>query len=189
MKLPISLRAFAALFAFGAIFLTALDAIHVHTHTLAYVRPFALDQAWWVPLLMGSAASIGGALYVWGWSRLGGSTALPRSSRVALAVMAFAVMYAASGLLPATAVTKLVVIAVAAVVIFREVDGSRAGSILLVVGAIGGTLAEAANHGFFYLEPDFFRVPMWLPALYACATPAMGQLARRVAARFPTRSA
>jgi hypothetical protein len=73
-------------------------------------------------------------------------------------------------------------------VIYREVTpvgNTRVGLILLVIGSIGGTIAEAINHGFFYLEPDFFRVPIWLPALYACATPAMGQLARVIAARFP----
>ncbi len=187
MKAPISARAFAALFAIGAIALTLLDSVHVHTKTLAYVAPVAYGSAWWVPLLMGCAAAFGGALYVAGWSALGGSTKLPSRAAVARALLAFAVMYAASGLLPAQATTKLVVISVAAIVIHRDVDGSRVGTMLLVVGAIGGPIAEAVNHGFFYLEPDAMRIPIWLPALYACATPALGQLARRVAARFPAR--
>ena len=176
------------LFALGAIFLTLLDSIHVHTRTLAYVHPFAFESAWWVPLLMGSSSALGGVFYVTMWSRLGGSTILPKRAAVARALLAFAVMYAASGLLPASHTTKLVVLAVGAVVIYREVTpvgNTRVGLILLVIGAIGGTIAEAINHGFFYLEPDFFRVPIWLPALYACATPAMGQLARVIAARFP----
>jgi hypothetical protein len=176
------------MFAFGAVLLTLLDSIHVHTHTLAYVHPFAFESAWWVPLLMGSSSALGGVFYVTMWSRLGGSTILPKRSAVARALLAFAVMYAASGLLPASHTTKLVVLAVGAVVIYREVDRTRAGLILLVIGSIGGTIAEAINHGFFYLEPDFFRVPFWLPALYACATPAMGQFARVIAARFPLRS-
>ena len=39
---------------------------------------------------------------------------------------------------------------------------------------------EAVNPAFHYVTPDFMRVPMWLPALYACVTPALGQLARRL---------
>jgi hypothetical protein len=184
MTVPISSRAFALMFAFGAIVLTLLDSIHVHAHTLAYEHPVAFGSAWWVPLLMGGSASIGAVLYVWGWSRWG-SPKLPTRSAVARAVLAFAVMYAASGLLPASHVTKLIVIAIAAVVIFREVDGTRIGALFIVIGSIAGSFAEAINHGFFYLDPDFCRIPMWLPALYACATPALGQLARLVAARFP----
>ena len=58
------LRAFLALFAIGAVGLTLLDSVHVHTGTLYYDHPFAYGSAWWVPLLMGSAASCGGMLYV-----------------------------------------------------------------------------------------------------------------------------
>lgn len=175
-------KTFVSLFAFGAVFLTLLDSVHVHTHTLFYDKPFAYGSAWWVPLLMGSAASFGGLAYVAAWKRLGGPDKLPSKRKVALALVAFAMLYASSGLLPATATTKLVVLAVGAVVIFREVDGTAAGAKLVVLGMIGGTLAEAINPQFHYVQPDFARVPIWLPALYACATPAMGQLARRLTA-------
>ena len=179
-------RALAVLFVIGAVFLSLLDSIHVHTHTLEYVHPVFHGSAWWVPLLMGCAAAAGGALYVEGWARLGGRATLPSRASIARALLAFAVMYAASGLLPATHATKLVAIAVGAVVIFREVDGTRVGAMLILPGVIGGCAAEAINHGFFYLDPDALRIPIWLPALYACATPALGQLARRVSARYVT---
>ncbi len=174
---------FSTLFAIGAVGLTLLDSVHVHTRTLYYDHPFAYGSAWWVPLLMGSAASIGGTLYVAGWERLDGPKRLPSWGAVARALVAFAMLYAASGLLPATATTKLVVLAIGALVIWREVDGSRAGAILIAAGAVLGTTAEAINPAFHYVAPDFARVPMWLPALYACVTPALGQLARRLAAR------
>ena len=70
---------------------------------------------------------------------------------------------------------------IAAVVIHREVDGTRVGVKLLLAGAVIGPIVEAVNPGFRYVEPDFIGVPIWLPALYACATPAIGQLARRLA--------
>ncbi len=171
---------FLILFLFGAIVLTLLDSVHVHTSTLAYSRPVAYGQAWWVPFLFGCAASFGGVAYVIGWKRLGGPAKLAPWPKVLLALFAFALMYAASGLLPATATTKLIVIAIAAFVIWREVDGTRAGAVLVAIGTVVGPFAEAINPNFHYLDPDFLRIPVWLPAVYACATPAVGQLARRV---------
>ena len=172
--------AFCILFAIGAVGLTLLDSVHVHTKTLFYDHPFAFGQAWWVPLLMGSAAAFGGFAYVAAWKRLGGPAKLAPWAAIARANLAFAMLYAASGLLPSTAVTKLIVLAVGAFVIWREVDGTRAGAKLVLVGAVLGTVAEAINPAFHYVDPDFARVPMWLPALYACVTPALGQLARRL---------
>jgi hypothetical protein len=170
----------AILFVFGAVVLTLLDSVHVHTHTLVYAHPVVFGSAWWVPLLMGSAAAFGGWAYVIGWVRLGGPAKLPAWNKVGLALGSFVLMYAASGLLPGTAMTKLIVLTIAAIVIHRESDGTRVGAKLLVAGAVIGPVVEAINPGFRYLEPDFVGVPMWLPALYACATPAIGQLARRL---------
>ncbi len=175
-----SKRGFAILFVFGAVVLTLLDSVHVHTSTLAYSRPAFYGQAWWVPLLFGCAASFGGVAYVLGWRRLGGPTKLVAWPKIVLALFAFALMYASSGLLPATATTKLVVIAIGAAVIWREVDRTYAGAVLLAIGTLVGPIAEAVNPNFHYVDPDFLRIPMWLPAVYACATPAIGQLARRV---------
>jgi hypothetical protein len=177
------MRPFLTLFAIGAVALTLLDSVHVHTHTLAYAHPFAFGSAWWVPLLMGCAASLGGLAYAAGWKRLGGPDRLPSRGALARALFAFAMLYAASGLLPATALSKTIVLAVGAVVIFREVDGTMAGAKLVAVGVVVGPLAEAINPAFHYVAPDFCRIPMWLPALYACATPAVGQLARRLTSR------
>ena len=173
-------RALVTLFALGAVFLTLLDSVHVHTHTLAYDHPVAFGSAWWVPLLMGSAASLGGLAYVKGWARFGGPAKLPSWAAVARACLALAMLYAASGLLPATATSKLIVLAIGAVVIFREVDGTLAGAKLVAIGVFVGPFAEAINPEFHYLAPDFCRIPVWLPALYACVVPALGQLARRL---------
>lgn len=177
---PGGVKGFAILFVLGAVMLTLLDSVHVHTHTLAYSHPVAYGQAWWVPLLFGCAASFGGVSYVMAWKRLGGAPKLVPWRKIVIALVGFALMYAASGLLPATATTKLIVIVIGAAVIFFEVDNTRVGAILLVVGTIAGPIAEAINPNFHYLDPDFLRIPVWLPAVYSCATPAIGQLARRL---------
>jgi hypothetical protein len=92
-------RTFATLFALGAVVLTLLDSIHVHTGTLAYEHPFVLGSAWWVPLLMGGAASFGGLAYVAGWERAKARRPIASRSALVGALVLFAVMYAASGLL------------------------------------------------------------------------------------------
>jgi hypothetical protein len=138
---------------------------------------------------MGSAASVGGYAYVRGWRALGGSEEVPGWKTVGAVLASFAVMYAASGLLPGTASTKLVVLAVAAIVIHRELGGGRALGILTAAGVVLGPLAEAVNPGFHYADPDFLGVPVWLPALYACATPAMGTLARKLTGSRATQPA
>lgn len=174
-------RAFAILFALGAVLFTLLDSIHVHTHTLAYAHPFVFGSAWWVPLLMGCATSFGGVAYVLAWSRAGGPPRLASGVALGAALVLTAVMYAASGLMPVSSMTKLVVLTLGAAVIFFLVDGTRTGAVLMLAGAVCGPIAEAINPGFDHLAPDFMRVPMWLPALYACVTPAIGQLARKLA--------
>jgi hypothetical protein len=178
-------RTFVTLFGLGAVVLTLLDSVHVHTGTLAYEHPFAFGSAWWVPLLMGGAASFGGLAYVATWERA--KAPRPVASRAALAssLVLFAVLYAASGLSPVSAVQKLIVITIGAVAIFFSVDGTRTGACFMLLGMVVGPAAEAINPGFHYVDPDFMGVPMWLPSLYACVTPAIGQLARALAARDP----
>lgn len=184
-RATIDLRTFVLLFVAGAIGLTLLDSVHVQTGTLAYSRPVAFGSAWWVPVLMGSAASLGGALFVSGWRHLGGPPALPSRAALWRSTLLFAVMYAASGLLPVGPAAKLVALSVGAAIIFRDLDGTRAGALLTLVGAVGGTTAEAINPHFHYLAPDLLRVPMWLPALYACASPVVGHWARALAEPAP----
>ena len=176
------------LFVFGAALLTLLDLVHVHTHTLAYFHPLVFGSTWWVPIQFGVAASVGGLVYARAWDRLGLPAALPSRKTLGLGIASFALMYLASGLLPASALTKLIVIVVGAVVIHRELVGSPRGLLLTLAGAVAGPVVEAIHPGFHYLDPDFLGVPVWLPALYACAAPAFGQLAR-VILSAPSRAA
>ena len=43
-SMKMTARAFAVLFVIGAVSLTLLDSIHVHTHTLVYEHPFAFGS-------------------------------------------------------------------------------------------------------------------------------------------------
>ena len=155
---------------------------------MIWLAPTEPSAAWAAPLLLSAPASVGWWLYVRGRARLrtaAGNAALAR------ALLATGVLYAASGLLPATNAPKLVLLAVSALLLFRELDGSRAGAALLAAAAIAGPLAEAAliRRGLFhYRDPDFLGVPMWLPGLYACLMPALGQLARRAIPLRPARA-
>ena len=166
----------------GAGLLTALDAVHTHTGTTAYAQATAFGAAWWAPLLFGGAASIGGWLYTRGHARLGGPRALASGGALARGLLAMSMLYAASGLLPASSETKLALLAFSGLVLFRALDGSRAGAVLLAIGVVAGPLAEAGliRLGLFhYRDPELLGVPIWLPALYACVTPVIGQVARR----------
>lgn len=175
-------RAAAVLFVAGAVLLTLLDSVHVHTHTLVYEHPVAFGSAWWVPLLMGCSVWGGGYAFVVGWSSLGGPPKRASTAALVGAGVACAGLYAASGLLQVSSVAKLVIITLGAALIFRSVDGTRAGALLMLVSAVMGPIAEAINPGFRYVAPDFLGIPMWLPSLYACVAPVVGQLARRLAA-------
>jgi hypothetical protein len=144
--------------------------------------PTTPPTAWAAPIVVAAALAVGGALSVSGRAR---STGLASGASLARALFATTVLYAASGALPATNETRLVVLAVGALVLFRALDGSRTGAVLLAIGAIAGPLVEVAliRFGLFhYRDPDFLGIPLWSPALYACVLPATGQLARRALA-------
>ncbi len=174
------------LFMVGATLLTALDAVHTHTGTTAYTHVTAFGAAWWAPLLFGGTASIGGWLYARGWRALGGPEKLAPNAAIARGLLAMSLLYASSGLLPASVETKLLLLVAGALVLFFSLDGTRAGALLVLAGAVSGPLVEAAliRLGLFrYRDPEFLGVPVWLPALYACVTPVIGQLARRASSR------
>ena len=155
---------------------------------MIWLAPTDPSAAWAAPLLLGAPVSVAWWLSARGRARLRGPAT---GAALARALLATSVLYAASGLLPATNASKLVLLVVSALLLFREQDGSRAGAALLAAGAIAGPLAEAAliQRGLFhYRDPDFLGVPMWLPGLYACLMPALGQLTRRAIPLRPARA-
>jgi hypothetical protein len=93
----VTIRAALLLFAFGAVFGSALDAIHTHSGTTVYPEPWILQMAWWTPLLFGLAGVGVGATYP-AYERLTGRTLpRPRPSHAASAFVVFVLLWVVSG--------------------------------------------------------------------------------------------
>jgi hypothetical protein len=176
-------RAFLLLIAFGATAGTLLDALHTFSGTTEYTSPFVLRTAWWVPLLFASAYGVGGFLYAVAHRRLRGPASLRSGRELAIGLVIFAALYAASAYLPASNVAKTIVLTAGAVSLWLWLDRSFQGLALATVAAIAGPVTEIAliRLGLFrHRQPDFLGIPMWLPALYLASGPSFGQLSRLV---------
>jgi hypothetical protein len=182
------MRRVALLFVLGAVVLSFFDGFHTHSGTTEYTHPVALRMAWWVPLLFGTTAALGGWLYATGHRRLGGGEAVPSWPRVAGAFFGFAGLYFLSGFWAAPDAIKLAALAGGGVVLWLVVDRTWQGALLAVPTMIGGCAVEIALvhvDAFRYVHGSLLGVALWLPGLYLAATPAVGQLARRVLAVQP----
>jgi hypothetical protein len=171
------------LFAFGATGGVLLDAMHTFSNTTEYTPPFVLRTAWWVPLLFTCAYGFGGLLYDDGWKRLRGPSALAPARDVAIAMVVFAALYAASGYAPIGNGSKTLLLLVGAIALWLYTDRTWQGIILTCVAGFFGPLAEVllSRAGVFrHQQPNFLGIPFWLPALYLSTGPSFGQLARRV---------
>jgi len=170
------------LFAFGAVVLSTFDGFHTYSGTTRYASTIAFRAAWWTPLGFGLALAAGGPLYALLYERLGGRRAPPSWSRLAPALAVFGGLHAWSGFFHGANETKLVVLGAAALALFAWLDRSLAGAACALGTALAGPLVEIVlvrAGAFEHLQPDFLGVPMWLPALYACSAPVVGQGARR----------
>ncbi len=181
----------SALFGFGAVTLSICDGFHTHSGTTSYPNPVALMAAWWTPLIFGLAVGAGGPAYAILYQLLGGRKAPPSWLQLAPAFVAFCSLYYFSGFYHGanpheTNVTKLAVLGGAALVLYALLDRTVAGALCLVATALTGPCVESILvhlGAFLHLQPDVLGVPMWLPALYACSAPVVGQGARRVLLR------
>lgn len=181
-------RSLASLFGFGAVFLTVCDGFHTYSGTTSYPAPLALQAAWWVPLNFGLGVLLGGIAYAVLYRLFGGTKPAASFTRLAPGLVAFGALYYFSGFYKgpddrATNEVKLAVLATAAVALHALLDRTLAGVACSLVTALVGPTVEVifVHLGYFkHLQPDVLGVPMWLPALYACSGPVIGQGARRV---------
>lgn len=128
----------------------------------------------------------GGALYVLGWNKLHAPAAMPSRTRVIVAMLVFAVLYAVSAFLPASNALKTVVLLLGAVALWLYTDRTWQGVVLTTAAAVSGPLAEVvlSRLGVFrHRQPDFAGIPMWLPALYLAIGPDRSVVRGAVAAR------
>ena len=174
---------FALLFGFGAVTISFFDGFHTHSHTTVYPHAWILEMAWWTPLLFGSVVAFGGIAYAIAHRRLGGNPKIHSIATLATAFVLFGILYFASGYLPASNASKLVVMLAGAAGLWTWLDRSPAGIALAIVNAIGGCSTEVTLvhfDAFRHLQPDLLGIPIWLPGLYLAAAPVIGHVARRV---------
>jgi hypothetical protein len=172
------------LFGFGAVVGSGLDALHTHSGSIVYARPWVFAMSAWTPLIFGLAGLSVGLSYPLA-QRLTGRRPGRRLSwgEVCAGFAAFAGLYAMSGYLPASNAVKLVVLVTGAAALFVWLARTGVALGLAVGTAVIGPLVEAAlvHAGLFgYREPDVLGVAMWLPALYACGSIAFGAVGQKV---------
>ena len=178
------------LFGFGAVAISFLDGFHTHSGTTEYPDPVVLQMAWWVPLLFGSVVAIGGLAYDRAYRWMRGPARLPSWQHLTNALFLFAFLYMGSGYLPMRNGAKLLLLLAGAYGIWLLVDGSAQGVALALLNVIAGCTTEiilTRIGAFRHLQADVLGIPMWLPALYLAAGPALGQLARKIFAGAPSR--
>ncbi len=97
------------------------------------------------------------------------------------AFVAFGALYCFSGFYHGANAWKLLVLSIGAVTLWAVLDGTWQGAACALGAALAGPSVEIfLTHvgAFAHLQPNFLGIPIWLPALYACAVPGHG--ARRL---------
>lgn len=151
------------------------DAVHVHTQTLSYPRPFLFGQAAFVfPGFFGAFATMA-FVYATLATRLppsiprAFSTSPAGSSELIESLTSFALAYILSGYGNREPLhLALILYATAALRLAVAPDRAFMAIIALLL-AVAGTLTEGAMTAFGlvrYREPEIFGVPFWLGALY-----------------------
>lgn len=170
-------------FLLGATAGSLLDGIHTHSGMTLYPTPWIWMMAWWTPLVFGFAVVSIAGNHLW-LDRVAPRPA-PSTENVLFAVTTFVAAYFATGYLPFDNPPKIAILAAMAVGAWLAFDRSWQGALMAIVTAVLGPLFEVGmtHLGLFqHLHPDVWGVPLWLCGLYACASVAIGNLARRLSA-------
>jgi hypothetical protein len=169
VKMPAA--GYPAAFALGAVLGTLWDRMHAVAGALFYTGT-THTQPWWVPVEFG----IAGVGVVLGVIKLGDALPSERAPRRALGeILWFTILYALTALLWKNAQALTIVLAVLLVLrtgTLQEVG--RSNVVPAVALVIGGPALEAVLSAlklFHYAQPDFARIPLWLPILYMNAVP------------------
>lgn len=170
-----------AFFLFSAVVGSILDGFHTFSGTTQYTHAFFAKMALWTPLIFGAA----GLAIALTHRAFDAATGRPRPSLstrdIVIGFAIFTVVYFASGFLPASNAVKLLLLAAVAIGMWWQYDRTWQGVVMIFVTAIIGCAAEwglTSLGVFMHLQPDLFAVPMWLPALYAVASVAIGNWGR-----------
>jgi hypothetical protein len=159
----------------GATLGSLMDAFHTYGGATSYPDPVLLRAAWWTPLIFTAAYLSIALVYV--PVHMLFKSPLPNGKQQLGGVLFFAGLYFASGFLPFENPAKALVLVTGALGLLAFVDRSKAAIVCGVTGALIGPVTEIilTKLGLFaHLQPDFMRIPMWLPALYFASGPGLG---------------
>jgi hypothetical protein len=171
------------LFLFGAVVFSLFDGFHTHSGTTSYPDPWVLGMAWWTPLLFGSSVCILGVAYAELHARMGATREAPAWPRIAVGVLAFALLYFMTGFWGASGGAKLGVLLGASVLLWAALDRTRRALVLMLGTAVLGCATELVltHLGLFsYTRPDVSTVALWLPGLYTAGAVTLGPMARKL---------
>eukprot|EP00752_Nemacystus_decipiens_P009146 g8169.t1 len=181
----------------GAILGPNLDNYHSAFGVLTYRNPIEFSVAghllvttdWWVPPLFAVAGAGIGGLYI----LLDAALDTPQPQRepvwrdIFLCISLFSFQYYLSGVLTAAGCSYWVLVVSLAIIaerVFNVFDATRAGLVVSLATATLGPLIEIflvnATDLYVYNGADLFGVDSWIPVVYFCGGPAVGNLARAV---------
>ena len=170
------------LFLMGITLGPLFDGFHTYSGTTAYPNPLFLKMAWWVPLLFGIAYVVIGVTHFDFYKFFKAKKQFLGWSQVIIGFLSFALIYFASGFL-IEGPLKTVLLFSSAILIWVLFSGTWQGLTLAIFTGLSGTLIEILfihYKTFFYLQPDLWGIPYWLPALYLAGSVAGGNLVRKL---------
>eukprot|EP00904_Undaria_pinnatifida_P007391 jgi/Undpi1/3782/HiC_scaffold_16.g07151.m1 len=187
----------------GALLGPNLDNFHSAFGVLTYKNPIELSVGghvlvttdWWVPPLFAIAGAGIGGLYILFDAALETSQAQrnPSWRDVFLCISTFSFQYYLSGLLTASGCPYWVLVALLTITaerVFTVFDGTRAGLWVSMATAVLGPLIEVvlvnASDLYVYNGADLWGVDSWIPVVYFCGGPAVGNLARAMYGQIRT---
>jgi hypothetical protein len=159
------------------------DSIHTYSGATWYPAPQLLRNVWWCPPLFAAAAVAIGMPRLLQDTRIYRDPRPPGNRALAGAFAIFTAAYLASGWLPVhwAALTVLITLAfLVSAVAFDSLPRALPGAL---GAALGGWLVEwnlTRNGLFGHRDQQLGTVAAWIPPLYACASVAVGALARRL---------
>lgn len=170
------------LFLVGAILGPWADSFHTHAGVLSYYKVLAFQMAWWVPLLFGLATVLIGFSHIHLDDRFAMQPQARNWVEIFWALGLFLVIYKLSALLQSSGI-KLFLLGFLSLTTWYFLDRRVLGLGQALLTALVGSLAEILLIKFklfFYWEPDFLGIPLWLPFLYMAASVSVGHLARKL---------
>ncbi len=169
------------LFVCGGILGSLCDLFHVSNYITGYRSPYILAQAWWVPLIFGTATLAIALSHVYFDQIFKRPKYNLKWTKVLYGIIAFIFMYFISAYWPASSHSKIILLAFAATTIWYIFDKTVGGLVYAIITAIIGSAVEISlvqSGAFHYTQPEFYGIVYWLPFLYIAGSVVVGNVGR-----------